>query len=175
MLLKSYTEWEFAMLRFAALALPLTLAACNAGGGANISIHDSDGDVNISTDDTGHASIKIPGIDASIKLPKMDISGENFDVNGVKLYPGTKVKDVNVDASSKDGEKENGRVAIKFESPASLDKVQAWFRDAMAKHHFKVSPQGSGFAGTTDDGQPITVELQADGADKVKGALTVGA
>lgn len=161
------------MLRYALLALPLTLAACGSDGNTNISVHDADGDVNISTDDNGHASIKLPGFDASIKLPRMDVSGENFEVNGVKLYPGSTIKDVNVDASSGGGK--DGRVALKFEAPASLDKVQAWFRDAMAKHNFKVSPQGSGFAGTTDDGQPITLELEAVGADKAKGSLTVGA
>lgn len=161
------------MLRYAAFALPLLLAACGPGGNTNISIHDADGDVNISTDDNGHASIKLPGLDASIKLPKMDITGSNFDVNGVKLYPGSTVKDVNVDATSGDGK--DGRVALKFEAPASLDKVQTWFRDAMAQHHFKVSPQGSGFAGTTDDGQPITLELEADGPDKARGTMTVGA
>ena len=162
------------MLRYAALALPLMLAACGPDGNTNISIHDDDGDVNISTDDNGHASIKLPGIDASIKLPKMDITGSNFDVNGVKLYPGSTVRDVNIDAHDGSGDKD-GRVAIKFEAPASLDKVQAWFRDAMAKHNFKVSPAGNGFAGTTDEGQPIKLELEADGADKAKGSITVGA
>jgi hypothetical protein len=162
------------MLRCTLLALPLTLAACGPGGNTNISIHDSDGDVNISTDDNGQASIKLPGFDATVKLPKMDITGDNFDVNGVKLYPGSTVRDVNIDAHDGNGDKD-GRVALKFEAPASLDKVQAWFRDAMAKHGFKVSPQGSGFAGTTDDGQPITLELEADGPDKAKGNLTVGA
>lgn len=166
------------MLRYAALVLPLTLAACGPGANTNISIHDSDGDVNISTDDTGHASIKLPGVDASIKLPKMQVSAADFEVNGVKLYPGSTMKDFNIDAtddSDKGREKDGGHVAIKFESPASLDKVQAWFRDAMAKHGFKVSSQGNGFAGTTDDGEPVTVELEADGPDKVKGSMTVGA
>ena len=162
------------MLRHALLALPLTLAACGSGGNTNISIHDADGDVNISTDDNGHASIKLPGFDASIKMPKMDITGENFDVHGVKLYPGSTIRDVDIDAHDGNGDKD-GRVALKFEAPASLDKVQAWFRDAMAKHGFKVSPQGNGFAGTTDEGQPITLELEAVGGDKAKGTITVGA
>jgi hypothetical protein len=161
------------MLRFAALALPLMLAACGPGG-TMINVHDDDGDVNISTDDNGHASIKLPGIDASIKIPKLTVTGSNFDVNGVKLYPGSTIRDVNIDAHD-GGDNKDGHVAIKFESPGSLEKVQAWFRDAMAKHNFKVSPQGNGFAGTTDDGQPVTVELEADGPDKAKGSMTVGA
>lgn len=162
------------MLRYAALALPLMLAACGPGGNTTISIHDADGDVNLSGDAEGHASIKAPGIDASIKLPKLNITEANLDVRGVKLYPGSTIKNLDVDAHEGSGD-DDGRVAIKFEAPASLDKVQAWFRDAMAKHRFKVSPQGTGFAGTTDDGQPITLELEADGPDKAKGSMTVGA
>jgi hypothetical protein len=163
------------MLRYAALVLPLTLAACGPGANTNISIHDSDGDVNISTDDNGHASIKLPGVDASIKLPKIQVGAADFNVNGVKLYPGSTIHDFNIDATAEDSDKGKGHVAIKFDSPASLGKVQAWFRDAMAKRNFKVSPQGNGFAGTTDDGQPVTIELEADGPDKAKGSMTVGA
>jgi hypothetical protein len=162
------------MLRYAALVLPLTLAACGPNGATNISIHDSDGDVNVSSDGNGVASIKLPGIDASIKLPPIKVSAADFEVNGVKLYPGSTLKGLDVNANAQDNEKD-GRVATSFDSPASLAKVQAWFRDAMAKHGFKVSQQGNGFAGTTDDGQPVTVELEADGPDKTKGSMTVGA
>jgi hypothetical protein len=153
------------MLRYAVLALPLTLAACGPNGATNISIHDSDGDVNVSSDGNGVASIK---------LPPITVSAADFEVNGVKLYPGSTLKGLDVKANAQDSEKD-GRVATSFDSPASLARVQAWFRDAMAKHGFKVSQQGNGFAGTTDDGQPVTVELEADGPDKTKGSMTVGA
>lgn len=177
-LLSSYTVGIWFMLRpkvlCAALALPLTLAACGPGANTNISIQDKDGNVNIATDDEGRTSIKLPGVDASIKLPRINIDAADFDVNGVKLYPESTIKTFNLDANDQ-GAKHEGRIAVKFESPAPLDKVQAWFRDAMAKRGFKVSAVGNGFAGTTDDGQPVTLELEADGADKSKGTITVGA
>jgi hypothetical protein len=163
------------MIRFAAIALPLMLAACGeSGSNTSISIKGEDGNVAIATDANGVTSIKAPGVDASIKLPKIDIDEANFDVNGVKLYPGSTIKDFNLDASDGGTDKHKGRVGIAFEAPAALDKVQAWFRDNMAKRGFKVSAQGSGFAGTTDEGDPITLELSADGADKSKGKMTVG-
>ncbi|MES2442626.1 MAG: hypothetical protein V4574_07325 [Pseudomonadota bacterium] len=161
------------MLRYALLALPLTLAACGPGANTNISIQDEDGNVNIATDANGHTSIKLPGVDASIKLPKLDIGDGNVDVRGVKLYPGSTIRDLSINANDT-GAKHEGKVAIKFESPGSLAKVQAWFRDAMAKKGFKVSAAGNGFAGTTDDGQPVKLELEADGTDKSKGIFTVG-
>ena len=158
------------MLRFAALALPLALAAC---GGSSITINDADGNVAISTDGNGVTSVKVPGVDASIKLPKIDVSEANFDVNGVKLYPDSKVKTFNLDTSDR-ADENKGRLSISFESPASLAKVQAWFRDNMAKRGFKVAAQGTGFAGTTDEGEPITLELEADGPDKARGKMSVG-
>jgi len=162
------------MLRFTALALPLMLAACGSPGGSNISITGEEGNIAIATDANGVTSVKMPGVDASIKLPKIDIDEADFDVNGVKLYPGSTIKDFNLDASDTGTDKHKGRVGIAFEAPASLDKVQAWFRDNMAKRGFKVSAQGNGFAGTTNDGEPVTLELSADGADKAKGKMTVG-
>ena len=161
------------MLRFAALALPLTLAACG-GAGSTISFNGADGNVAIATDGNGVTSVKMPGVDASIKLPKIDIDEADFDVNGVKLYPGSTIRNFNLDANDSGTDKHKGRVGIAFEAPASLDKVQAWFRDNMAKRGFKVAAQGNGFAGTTDDGEPITLELSADGPDKAKGKMTVG-
>lgn len=153
-----------------ALALPLTLGAC----GANITVNDADGNVTIGTDDNGVTSVKMPGVDASIKLPKVDIKEADFDVSGVKLYPGSTVRDFNLDASDTGTDTHKGRVSLAFEAPASLDKVQAWFRDNMAKRGFKVAAQGNGFAGTTNDGEPVTLELSAVGAEKSKGKMTVG-
>ncbi len=163
------------MTRAALLLLALPLAACNAPSG-NISIQGSDGDGNVTihADGNGQTTINVPGIDAKISLPKINIDEKDFDVNGMKLYPGSKITDFNVDAQdSKDG-KDNGRVRIAFDAPASVDKVQAWFRDGMAQRGFKVSAKGSGFAGTTDKGDPITLELNADGTDKAKGVMEVG-
>lgn len=158
------------------LPLPLALAACGPHEGNtsfSINAHGEDGNVSIRSDKSGRAEIKVPGFAASITLPRIDIDAEEFDVDGLKLYPGSTIRDFNVDATERAGDDNDARVAVSFESPASLAKVQAWFRDAMARQNFTVSPAGTGFAGTTNDGQPIAVELEADGAEKVKGKLTI--
>lgn len=160
------------MLRLSVALLPLSLAACGGVGG-NITINDKDGNVAIATDKDGRTTIKAPGVDITTTLPKVSLKAEDFDINGMKLYPGSTISDVNIQAG--DNGNANDHVALKFAAPADLASVQAWFRDQTGKHGFKVTPSGNGFAGTTDDGQPITIELNADGKGKTSGALRVGA
>ena len=163
------------MARLAALLLALPLAACGGGGGdSNFSIHaeGKDGNVAVASDGSGHMSIKAPGIEGSIKLPKIDIDAADFDVDGVKLYPGSKIHDFNISAADRAASgKDQGQVTIAFDSPASLDKVQGWFRDNMAQQGFKVAPKGNGFAGTTSDGGAVTLDLTADGDERTTGKM----
>ncbi|MDF7777321.1 hypothetical protein P1X14_18835 [Sphingomonas sp. AOB5] len=162
------------MFRTAAILLPLTLAACGGPGG-NITINDKDGNVTISSDANGHTIVKAPGVDISASLPKFQLGAEDFDISGMKLYPGSTARDFKINAGSNGGGRDKDHVELSFDAPAPLAKVQGWYRDEMAKRGFKMTPQGTGFAGTTDEGQPMTLELEADGADKTKGTLTIGA
>jgi hypothetical protein len=166
------------MTRLAALMLALPLAACGGdGGNSNFSIHaeGKDGNVAIASDDGGHLSIKAPGIEGSVKFPKIDIDAADFQVDGVKLYPGSKIHDFNISAADRPaGDKDEGQVAIAFDSPAALDKVQGWFRDNMAQQGFKVTAKGTGFAGTTPDGGPVTLDLTAAGDERTTGTMVLG-
>ena len=163
------------MKRFAIVLAPLALAACGTEGNSTITLNGEDGNVSIVTDADGRTTVDAPGVNASITLPRINIDAADFDVNGVKLYPGSTVRDFKLDASEGFDTKGKGHLSIAFDAPASLDKVQAWFRDNMAARKFKVSAQGSGFAGTTDEGDPVPLELTPDGADKTKGKMTIGA
>ena len=163
------------MHRRAILLAPLALAACGTDGNSTITLNGEDGNVSIVTDADGRTTVSAPGVSGSVTLPRINVDSADFQVSGVKLYPGSTVRDFNLDATDSGGGKGKGRVSLAFDAPASLDKVQAWFRDNMAARKFKVSPQGSGFAGTTDEGDPVTLELTPEGADKTKGKMTIGA
>jgi hypothetical protein len=164
----------------ALLLLPLfaaPLAACGGSGeGTNFSIHaeGGDGNVTVATVQNGLAEIKGPGIEGSLRLPKLQMDAADFDINGMKLYPGSTIHDFNINAKDRPGEKDDGSVTLSFTSPAALAKVQGWFRDKMAERAFKVTPQGNGFVGTTGEGDPITLELEADGSERAKGKLRIG-
>lgn len=163
------------MIRFVLLLAPFALAACD-GGGTNISLSgggDGEGNVSIRTGPDGQVSIDAPGVSIASKLPKISLTAEDFDVNGLKLYPKSTIRELNAVGNDKLGEKQANHVTVAFDSPASLASVQAWFRDNLARQDFKVEARGNGFTGTTKDGDPFTLELNADGADKVKGKIEV--
>jgi hypothetical protein len=162
------------MTRFALLLASLALAACD-GAGTNISLqgNGSEGNVSIKTGADGQVSIEAPGVSIAAKLPKINLTAEDFDVNGLKLYPNSAIRELNAVGDDKLGAKQDSHVTVAFDSPAPLATVQAWFRDNLAKQGFKVEPKGNGFAGTTKDGDPFTLELNADGEKKAKGKIEV--
>lgn len=156
----------------------LPLAACGGPGtGTSFSINatsDEDGNATITTDSNGQMAIKAPGFEGAIKLPKFQVNAENFDFNGVKLYPNSQVSALNVDADDSKTGKDKGKVRIAFESPAALATVQDWFRDKMSARGFKVAADSDGLKGTTDEGDPFKLVLSADGARKTSGKLEIG-
>jgi hypothetical protein len=138
------------MLRILIAAPLLALAACN-----------------------GATSISVDGENVSIHS-NLAIEGGNFDLNGIDLYPGSTVRDFKLDArDGKQGE-DSGKVAIRFESPAGLAKVQGWYRESLTRLGYTLAASGNGFTGTKADGDKVRLELTADGADKTKGRLEVG-
>lgn len=162
------------MTRFALLLAPLALAACD-GGGTNISLsgNGTEGNVSIKTGADGGVSIEAPGVSIATRLPKINLTAEDFDVNGLTLYPKSAIRELNAVGNDKLGTKQESHVTVAFDSPAPLATVQAWFRDNLAKQGFKVEPKGNGFAGTTKEGESFTLELSADGDDKAKGRIEV--
>jgi hypothetical protein len=162
------------MLRLALLAaLALPLAACG-GEGTSISINAKDdgpdGNALVSSDGNGQVAIKAAGFEGKFKLPKIKIDADDFDVNGVKLYPGSTIRNLDLN-SDKTGGKDEGGLSVRFESPAAPGTVLGWFRDAMTKRGFKVSAAADGLTGTTDEGDPFTLKLAAAGDGKSSGTL----
>ena len=159
------------------LALPLPLAACDgSGGGTTVSIDaklDGDGNSTVSLAN-GTLAVKAEGFEGAIRMPKIKIGAADFDVNGLKLYPDSVIHDLHVDAEDRSEGRDKGRVSVQFESPAALATVQQWFRDRLAKQHFKINEKGNGFVGTTADGDPFALTLDADGNARTKGRIEVG-
>lgn len=155
-------------MRIAALMLiALALAACD---GPTISIKSGEGDnASVFADGNGAVAIKAPGFEGSFKLPKMRIKTEDFDVDGVKLYPGSTIAALDIDAKGGDA----GQVRVRFDSPAALATIQQWFREKMAAQGFTVAAEGNGLKGTTKDGEAFNLTLDPDGPSKTKGQLVV--
>lgn len=157
------------------LLLPFALAACGGSGtSVTIDAKSDDGDNSSVRMENGTLAIKGDGFQGSFKVPQIKVTAENFDMNGVKLYPGSEISNFHVAANDRAGTaKDEGKVTASFTSPAALATVQSWFRDKLTAKGFKYTAQGDGFAGTTEDGDPFTLDLTADGANKTRGEIEV--
>ena len=170
-------------MRFTYLLPPMMLlAACGQSEKKDqpevtINAGDDQGGVHISAGKDG-SRIKIGGEGAGIdmKLPdfaNLDIEGD-FDIDGVKLYPGSKVTTVNVDANAKDGN-DKAKVELGFTAPAAPAKAADWMAGEFGKKGVKITRTGDTLAGTSKDGDAFTIDFAPDGATaKGKVLITKG-
>ncbi len=165
-------------MRVALLLLPaLALAACDSGGtGTSISFtgNSDDGAPGAATmnGSSGEVKIDVPGFQGSFKLPKIQMTADNFDLNGVHLPPGSKISGFNVDAG--EGGKDDGKVTVAFDAPTDAAGVRRWFADRLPKAGYQVHADGAGLLGTTDDKKPFVLKLNEAGAGQAKGTITIG-
>jgi hypothetical protein len=161
----------------------LLLSACGSSkdeGGAGTSVNidakgESGEDVAIRADgDTGAVTMKVPGFEGKFALPKMHIGGDNFDIDGVTLYPGSKVTTFNVAAtnSEKDGPT---NVSIAFTSPADPSKVAAYFRKAFKDESIDLSGIDSALTGKNKDGDNFIITLAPGSAGQTNGKIALSA
>jgi len=156
------------------------LAACSGSNepeqGTTVQVDattESGSKVEISADGkSGNVGVKVPGFDANIRLPKKLLDDSNFDIDGVKLYPGSTVETVNVTANDQNG-KHAADVRIGFSSPAEPAKVSGWFKEQFAKQSITVSGDASTLSGKTKDGDAFTIELASAEAGKTKGTVSI--
>jgi hypothetical protein len=162
------------LIPLAAVALALVACADKDGNDStqvSFSANDSDGAVTGGIDN-GTLKIDAPGFKADIKVPKIAIDADDFDMNGVHLYPGSKISSLNVDGGKDD--RDDGKVHVVFTSPAAAATVRDWLKERLDKASFTLSTSGNGLTGKTDEGKPFKLELNDDGAGKSKGVIEVG-
>ncbi|MES2097671.1 MAG: hypothetical protein V4459_13010 [Pseudomonadota bacterium] len=156
-------------------AVALALAACGDKDGNDstqfsFNANDSEGAVTGGIDN-GTLKIDAPGFKADIKVPKIALDANDFDMNGVHLYPGSKISSLNVDGGK---DKDDDKVRVAFTSPASATTVRDWLKERLGKASYTLSTAGNGLTGKTEDGKPFKLELNDDGAGKSKGTIEMG-
>lgn len=153
-------------LPVAILALPLT--ACDRGNdGTSISIDGNSAGASVDGK-SGEVKIDTPVFKGSFNLPKMNLTADNFDINGVHLYPGSRIADMNINARGEG----DGIVSVKFDSPATPATVRDWFVKEFEKAGVKVSADGNNLKGTTED-KPFRIDLTPQG-ERAAGTVTIG-
>lgn len=105
-------------------------------------------------------SIDLPGVRGTIALPGIKLSGGDIDIDGVALYPGSRVLDMKI--SGEEGESEGG-YTVRFEADALPRDVQRYFLDAFAAKGVKASADGAGVKGHDHRGRPFSIALSRAG------------
>ncbi|MGL4312465.1 MAG: hypothetical protein ACRCSO_00610 [Sphingomonas sp.] len=167
---------RFTWAMLAAVALFPIGGCSNDKDGTSISINAGDNDASANVDGkSGQLALNMPGFHGTISLPKVHLGSNNFEVDGVHLYPGSSIRTMNVDSHDDDttGKDADGTVHIMFDSPADPATVRDWFRDKMQSAHFKVADDGNGLSGTTADGKPFKIEVTPADKGKAHGTFTI--
>ena len=148
----------------------LALSACDRSNeGASVSINADGGNVlGAINGETGEMKIDVPGFQGTVKLPKIKIDTGNFDLNGVRLYPGSSIKTLNIVGNDK-----AGGLRVAFASPATPIVVRDWFAQRLGKVGYQVHPEGANLIGTTGENKPFRLELAPDGNDKATGTIVI--
>ncbi len=157
------------ILILAAALLPL--AGCDRPNeGTTILLNAADGDLVGGVDGkSGEVKLAVPGFSGKITLPKVQLDAGDFDLDGVKLYPGSTIDSMNVAG----GDKRN-QVVIAFTSPAAPATVRGWFEPRLAKAGYTLSATGTGLAGRTADDKPFALDLAPGSGAQAKGRITLG-
>ncbi|WP_296616300.1 hypothetical protein [Sphingomonas sp.] len=165
------------LIPLAAAALALTACGDHDDNSTSISFsgNSSDGAVSGGIDSSGNLKIDANGFKADLKLPKFAVDANNFEMNGVHLYPGSTISSINVNGGDgEDGGKDPGKVRVTFTSPATAATVRDWLKERLGKAGFTLSADGTGLSGKTDDGKPFALKLSDQGANKSSGTIDMG-
>jgi hypothetical protein len=154
------------MIRPALFMLVPLLAACNvhsknsADAGENVSIH---------ADESGHIAFNLPIVEGQVKVPAGMMRNGNFDIDGVKLMPGSSVTGFNVNAGDK-----GATVDMSFTNPASPDEVRSYFLGHFKEKGVQAALAGDSVTGKSKDGSPFMIHV-SPGATGSKGIISVQA
>ena len=151
---------------------PVFLLGLALLGGCNIHSKnpaDSDENVTITADDGGNVSFNLPFVKGQVQIPNGFMHNGNFDIDGVKLMPGSQVTGFSVFAQNK-----GSVVNAGFTSPAAPDQVRSYFVDQFKAKGVEASLAGDTVSGKTRDGSPFTIQV-ASAASGSKGVIVIHA
>ncbi|AMO71202.1 hypothetical protein [Sphingorhabdus sp. M41] len=160
-------------------ALPLPLSACSkvedgSDDGSGMSIDFSDDSKSDAEKikiggggEDSKFSIKADGFSMEVDLPSITLDSDDFDMNDVDLYPGSRVTSFDIQDKSEQG----GKVKISFKAPVGVDKLADWYETQLKANDFEVARDGSNLSGKTEEGDPFSLTLTEVSGDQSKGVL----
>jgi hypothetical protein len=148
------------------LLMPLALlGACNVH--SKNAANSGDEAVTINADEGGNIAFNLPFVKGQVKVPSGFMHNGNFDMDGVKLMPGSQVTGVSVDAHN-----DGSTVNMAFTAPAPPDQVRSYFVDQFKKQGLEVALAGDSVSGKSKDGSPFIIEVGSN-SNGSKGTIVI--
>src|SRR5947208_2366581 len=116
-------------------------------GGCNVHSKNSasgDENVTITADEGGNVAFNLPFVKGQVKVPSGFMHKGDFDIDGVKLMPGSSVTGFSVFARDK-----GSIVNMAFTAPASPDAVRSYFVDQFKQKGIAAALAGDAVSGKT--------------------------
>jgi hypothetical protein len=113
-----------------------------------------DGNVTITAEEGGNVAFNLPFVKGQVQVPSGFMHNGDFDIDGVKLMPGSQVTGFSVFAADKGAD-----VNMAFTVPAAPDAVRAYFVDQFKQKGVDAALAGDTVAGKTKDGSPFTIQV----------------
>lgn len=126
-----------------------------------------DGNVTINADQSGNVAFNLPFVKGEVKMPTGFMHKGNFDIDGVKLMPGSQMTGFSVFARD-----EGANVQMTFNAPAPPDQVRSYFLNEFANKGVKATLAGDAVAGKTKDGSAFTIAVSPS-ANGSKGTIDI--
>lgn len=90
----------------------------------------------------GKISLKMPGVDMTISLPKGVADEARAERDSKLLYPGSTLRGMAIAAGPDSDKSGDSEVEIRFSTPDGPDKVAAWYRDPARADGFRLESSG---------------------------------
>ncbi|HEX8481635.1 MAG TPA: hypothetical protein VF650_07025 [Allosphingosinicella sp.] len=166
---------------YAALAAAALLFACDGRDrAAEAENAAADGPVSAEGKaEEGKISLKMPGVDMTLSLPKGVVDEARANRDSKLLYPGATLRGMAIAAGPGSDKSGDSEVEIRFSTPDPVDKVAAWYRDPARADGFRLErARQEGDAWVVNgiqkrDEHPFKLRLSARAGGGADGRLTV--
>lgn len=140
------------MNRSVFLILVALLGGCNVH--SQNPANSGDENVTITADEGGNVAFNLPFVKGQVQVPSGYMHNGNFDIDGVKLMPGSQVTGFSVFAVDK-----GSIVNMTFTAPAPPGDVRSYFVDQFRKQGVEAALAGDSVSGKSKDGDPFNIQV----------------
>lgn len=115
---------------------------------------DKDENFSIHAEEAGQIAFNLPIAEGKLKVPAGMMHNGDFDIDGVKLMPGSSMSGFNLDSRG-----DTTTVEMSFRAPASPDEVRSYYVDQFKKQGVEAALAGDAVIGKSKDASPFVIRV----------------